>query len=44
LRHFPDDAGLASDTAGWTVLDGVIDRAGEAYGINCEAGRKPIHR
>ena len=37
LRHFPDDAGLALDEAGWTALDSVVDRAGETYGIDREA-------
>jgi putative RNA 2'-phosphotransferase len=37
LRHFPDDAGLALDEAGWTALDSVVDRASEKYGIDREA-------
>ena len=37
LRHFPDDAGLALDEAGWTALDSVVDRASEKYGIEREA-------
>ena len=37
LRHFPDDAGLNLDDAGWTSLDTVVDRASEKYGIDREA-------
>ncbi|TQQ81480.1 RNA 2'-phosphotransferase [Halonotius roseus] len=37
LRHFPEDAGLDLDEAGWTALDSVIDRASEKYNIDREA-------
>ncbi|TQQ82935.1 RNA 2'-phosphotransferase [Halonotius terrestris] len=37
LRHFPDDAGLDLDDAGWTTLNTVVDRASEKYGIDREA-------
>lgn len=31
LRHFPNDVGIELDTAGWTVLDAVIERTAEKY-------------
>lgn len=37
LRHFPDDAGLNLNDAGWTALDSVVDRASGKYGIDREA-------
>ena len=43
LRHFPEDAGLALDDAGWTALDSVVDRASTKYGIDREAVIGIIH-
>ena len=37
LRHFPDDAGLDLDAAGWTAIDSVVDRVGDKYGVDREA-------
>jgi putative RNA 2'-phosphotransferase len=37
LRHFPDDAGLDLDAAGWTAIDSVVDRVGEKYGVDRDA-------
>lgn len=31
LRHFPDDAGLTLDAAGWTSLATVVERTRERY-------------
>ncbi|WP_415378828.1 RNA 2'-phosphotransferase [Halosimplex sp. TS25] len=31
LRHFPDDAGLALDDAGWTPFDDLVDAAERQY-------------
>jgi putative RNA 2'-phosphotransferase len=32
LRHFPDDAGLALDAAGWTAVEAVVERVDRRYG------------
>jgi putative RNA 2'-phosphotransferase len=37
LRHFPDDAGLDLDAAGWTAIDSVVKRVGEKYGVDRDA-------
>mgnify|MGYP002761932010 FL=1 len=37
LRHFPDDAGLDLDAAGWTAIDSVVERVGEKYGVDRDA-------
>lgn len=37
LRHFPGDAGLALNDAGWTALDSVVTCAAERYDIGREA-------
>ena len=37
LRHFPDDAGLDLDAAGWTAIDSVVKRVGEKYGVDHDA-------
>ncbi|MFC6723186.1 RNA 2'-phosphotransferase, partial [Halobium palmae] len=31
LRHFPDDAGLTLDGAGWAGFDALVDAASEKY-------------
>jgi putative RNA 2'-phosphotransferase len=43
LRHFPDDAGLELNDAGWTATDAVVDRASEKYGVDREAVIGIIH-
>jgi len=43
LRHFPDDAGLELDAAGWTELETVVDRASEKYGVDRAAVIGIIH-
>ena len=37
LRHFPEDAGLDLDAAGWTAIDSVVDRVGDKYGVDRDA-------
>jgi len=43
LRHFPDDAGLELDDAGWTELETVVDRASDKYSVDHEAIIGIIH-
>lgn len=33
LRHFPEDAGLELDSAGWTAFDSLLDTATAKYGF-----------
>jgi putative RNA 2'-phosphotransferase len=37
LRHFPDDAGLSLDAAGWTAWASLVDAVGRRY--DCADGR-----
>lgn len=42
LRHFPDDAGLTLDTAGWAAWETVVERTLERYEWLTPAGLKAI--